>query len=215
LPQVHTVEGEAVPVGTVFCIARNSFAHALELGNPPPTEPLVFLKSAHSVRPLDAGAVAFPDEVFHHEAELVLLIGEACALGADPGWSAVRGLSLGIDLTRRGVQDHLKRQGLPWTTAKSFQGSALVGPFLALGAFPDPDRLRFSLRVEGALRQEGRLDQMSFGVPHLLRWLLGFTPLGPGDLVYTGTPAGVGELRVGQSFALRFDDLDLDLPGCL
>jgi acylpyruvate hydrolase len=212
---VETLEGEVVSAGTVFCIARNHFAHAVELGNPPPSEPLVFLKSRHALRPLRSGAVAFPDETFHHEAELVLLIGRELALGDSPGWSAVRGLSLGIDLTRRGVQDELKARGLPWTTAKSFLGAAPVGPFLELSSFPDPDRISFSFDLEGVRRQEGRCDQMSFGVPELLRWLLSFTPLGPGDLIFTGTPAGVGDIRVGQRFVLRFDDLGLELPGTL
>lgn len=212
---VETLEGEAVAVGTVFCIARNHFAHAIELGNAPPSEPLVFLKSSHALRPLRAGAVAFPDETFHFEAELVLLIGRPLALGDAPGWSAVRGVSLGIDLTRRGVQDELKARGLPWTTAKSFTGSAPVGPFLDLGSFPDPERIAFSFDLEGVRRQQGRADQMTFSVPALLSWLLRFTALGPGDLIFTGTPAGVGDIRVGQRFVLRFDDLGLELPGAL
>ena len=90
-----------------------------------------------------------------------------------------------------------------------------MGPFLALSSFADPDRISFSFDVDGVRRQQGRADQMSFGVPDLLRWLLTFTALGPGDLVFTGTPAGVGDIRVGQRFVLRFDDLSLELPGTL
>lgn len=214
--EIADLDGARIPVGTVFCIGRNVFAHALELGNPVPSEPLVFLKSVGALRPLDAsGQVAFPEETFHHEAEAVVVVGEPVPLGAKAGWEAVRGVALGLDLTRRGVQSALKAKGHPWALAKSFQGSVPLGPVVPLERFPEPDRIRFTLTVEGALRQTGDLGELSFPIPDLLTRLAALQPLVPGDLVFTGTPAGVADLRVGDAFVLSFPDLGLDFPGRL
>ena len=209
-----TLDGQPLAAGTVYCIGRNVFAHALELGNEPPSEPLVFLKSAAALRGLE-GPLGFPDETFHHEAEVVLVLGEDVAHGADPGWSCVRGVALGLDLTRRQVQNALKKKGLPWTTAKSFLGSAIVGPVVPLEQFADPDRIRFSLHVNDALRQQGDLGELSFDVPDLLRRLAALHPLAAGDLVYTGTPAGVGPIQRGDRFSLRFEAPALTFDGVL
>lgn len=209
-----TIDGDAVETGTIYCIGRNVFAHALELGNEPPSEPLVFLKSAASLRGLH-GPVGFPDETFHHEVEVVLVLDEPVDHGADPGWSCVGGLALGLDLTRRGVQKQLKSKGLPWTIAKSFLGSAVVGPVVPLDRFPQPDAVRFTLHVDDQLRQQGDLSELSFDVPDLLRRLAALHPLQRGDLVFTGTPAGVGPIRKGDRFTLAFESPALRFEGVL
>ena len=200
MPHIELLGGPRVPVGTVYCIGRNYAAHAAELGNEVPSEPVVFLKAAAAVRGLHAGPVAFPDESFHHEIEIVLLIGDEVPHGADPGWAAVRAVALGLDLTRRGVQAVCKQKGLPWTTAKSFAGSAVVGPFVPVAELGDPASLRFSLAVGEELRQQGEIGRMLFSVPAVLAYLASLAPLYPGDLVFTGTPEGVGPLRVGDEF---------------
>ncbi len=200
MPHVELLGGPRVPVGTIYCIGRNYAAHAAELGNEVPEEPVVFLKAAGALRGLEGGAVAFPSETFHHETELVVLLGQDVPLGGDPGWSAVAAVAVGLDLTRRQVQAVCKEKRLPWTPSKSFAGSATVGPFVARSELVDPGALGFSLEVEGELRQQGDAARMLFDVPTLLRHLASLAPLYAGDLVFTGTPEGVGPLRVGDRF---------------
>lgn len=214
--EITRLDGSKRTVGTVFCIGRNVFAHALELGNEPPSEPLVFMKSTGALRPLDAsGHIAFPEETFHHEAEAVVVVGQHVPLGATVGWEVVEGVALGLDLTRRGVQKALKAKGLPWTLAKSFMGSAPLSPVVPLDRFEDPNTLRFTLHVGGALRQSGDLSGLTFPIPEILTRLASVQPLVPGDLVFTGTPAGVADFRVGDAFTLAFPDLDLAFDGRL
>lgn len=197
--EVELADGGRVAVGTVYNIGRNYAAHAAELGNAVPEDPVVFLKARTAVRGLSGGPLAF-DESFHHEVELVLLVGAAVPLGASPGWEAVRAVALGLDLTRREVQNRCKEKGLPWVPAKSFAGSAVVGPFLPLSAVGDPERVAFSLAVNGEVRQRGKLEQMIFPVARILAHLASLAPLEPGDLVFTGTPSGVGPIRRGDAF---------------
>jgi len=200
---------------TVYCIGRNYADHAKELANPVPAEPVVFLKAASAVRPLAEGQTAHAGETFHHEAELVIRIGRETALGSTGSWELVDGLALGLDLTRREVQTKLKEKGLPWTLAKSFAGAAPVGPFVAQERFADINKIKFSFGVEGIPRQKGDTSDMLFQIPTLLTFLLKANRLVPGDLVFTGTPAGVGPLRHGESFTLAFDELGLAFTGRL
>jgi 2-keto-4-pentenoate hydratase/2-oxohepta-3-ene-1,7-dioic acid hydratase in catechol pathway len=198
--EVALEDGERVPVGTVYGIGRNYAAHAAELGNAVPEDPVVFLKARTSVRGLAPAPLAFA-ESFHHEVEVVLLIGRAVPLGATPGWEAVRAVALGLDLTRREVQTRCKEQGLPWVPAKSFAGSAVLGPFVPLERIGAPQDIAFSLEVDGEPRQQGALSMMVFAVPRVLAYLSSLAPLEAGDLVFTGTPSGVGPIRAGDRFA--------------
>jgi 2-keto-4-pentenoate hydratase/2-oxohepta-3-ene-1,7-dioic acid hydratase in catechol pathway len=208
-------EAAVVPVANVYCIGRNYAEHASELNNPVPGEPVVFLKTTASLRSLAGGAVAFAGETFHHEAELVLLIGKTIPLGASGDWSAVRALGLGLDLTRREVQAQLKAKGLPWAVAKSFAGSGVLSEFIPRARFADPDRIHFTFAVNGALRQTGDTRDLLFKVPTVLTYLAQHQELGEGDLVFTGTPKGVGPLRVGDRLDLAFPDLEASFSGVL
>lgn len=194
---------DPVAVGTVYCIGRNYAAHAAELGNAVPSEPVVFLKAAASVRGLQPAPLAFPEERPHHEVELVLRLGAPVGLGETAGWEVVDAVTLGLDLTRRPVQARCKEAGHPWTAAKSFAGSAVLGPFLRREALGDPAALRFSLWVQGALKQEGDPGLMLFDVPAILAHLASLNPLRSGDLVFTGTPRGVGPIAVGDAFRMQ------------
>ena len=190
---------------SIYCIGRNYVAHAHELGNDVPDEPLVFLKAAASQRGLEPTPVAFPEESFHHEVELVLRVGRPVPLGEPGSWDHVDAVTLGLDLTRREVQSVCKERGKPWTISKSFAGSAILAPFVPhdeLGAPP----YRFTLHVNDALVQSGDTSLMIFDVPTLLTYLAHLAPLNVGDLVFTGTPAGVGPLRVGDRFVLALED---------
>ena len=164
LPSVEIVGGECSEVRNVWCIGRNYVAHAHELGNAAPTEePVLFLKASSACRPLSAGPVAFETETFHHEIEMVLLVGEHVPLGSlaadcEPT-ACVRAVGLGLDLTRRGKQNELKTAGLPWTLAKSFAGAALLSPFAPCDGSFDLADVAFELSVNGHVKQSGHVEQ--------------------------------------------------------
>lgn len=187
-------------VGTIYGIGRNYAAHARELGNELPEDPVVFLKAQTTIRGL-TGFIAF-DEVYHHEVELVIRIGEVIAFGERAGWNAVDAVTLGLDVTRREVQNRCKEKGLPWVPAKSFAGSAVLAPFLPLDGLGDPEEFRFTLDVRDERRQEGVLTHMLFPIPAILTYLASLAPLAVGDIVFTGTPAGVGPIRRGDPFRM-------------
>ena len=208
-------ENAPVPVASIYCIGRNYAEHASELNNPVPGEPVVFLKTQAALRPLAGGELAFADETFHHEAELVLLVGRDVPLGGRAGWEAVRAVGLGLDLTRREVQTKLKEKGLPWTVAKSFAGSGLLSDFVPAARLPAPDAVTFTFAVNGEVRQRGDTSQQLFKVETVLTYLARQQRLVPGDLVFTGTPKGVGPLRKGDRFRLELTQLGLGWDGVL
>lgn len=183
----------------VFCVGRNYTEHARELGNEPPPAPVIFMKPATSI--LAPGrAIRAPEhgDDLHYEAELVLLLDPV----GQGGWDDVAGIAVGLDLTLRDVQRDLKSRGLPWELAKAFDGSAPLGPFTRLGEIGDREGVEFRCRINGQERQHGRIADMIFAVPRLIAALSRAWTLRTGDLVYTGTPAGVGPLRSGDRVEL-------------
>ncbi len=195
-------------VPTIYGIGRNYPEHVKELGNKAPDgEPVLFLKAPASLRPLGSGTLAFPGETFHHEAELVLRIGQTVPVGTKTeGWTVVDALGLGLDLTRREKQSELKAKGLPWALAKSFAGSAVVSPLIRLTDCNERQTFRFKLIVNDQLRQSGDTSQMIFDVPTIIDFLASFNTLLPGDLIFTGTPSGVGPISSGDKFTLELED---------
>ncbi|MFW7381580.1 MAG: fumarylacetoacetate hydrolase family protein [Oligoflexus sp.] len=198
--------------GNIYAIGRNYRDHALELNNPIPQEPVLFLKAPSSLRQAALGPIAYPEESFHHELELVFLLDPKQAAA---GWESVAAVSLGLDLTRRGVQSQLKQQGLPWTLAKSFQGAAIVGPWKKLAGRWWQEPIDLNLEVNGELRQQGSSADMIFDIPTLLQFLRRGQELEAGDLLFSGTPAGVGPIRQGDSFRMRSERLGIDCRGVL
>lgn len=179
-----TLPGLDAPLATIWCVGRNYAAHAQELGNPVPAEPVVFTKPASAVVG-DGGVVPLPPDSARvdHEVELVVGLGK----GKEPVYA------VGIDFTARDVQERLKKEGLPWTLAKARRGFAAVGPF-APASLPQ----ELTLAVNGETRQEGRTSDMLFDVPRLLAYLDAKFGLAEGDIVFTGTPPGVGPLKKGD-----------------
>ncbi|TNC47978.1 fumarylacetoacetate hydrolase family protein [Rubellimicrobium rubrum] len=176
------------PVARIFCVGRNYEAHAAEMGNQVDREaPFWFTKSAFALIPSD-GILPYPPgtQDLHHEVELVLALGE----GGD-----VWGFGVGLDMTRRDLQAKAKAAGKPWDTAKDFEGSAIVGPLVR--GRPDPQAV-LALTVNGVTRQEAPLSQMVHGIDALLGHVRGLYSPGPGDLIMTGTPAGVGPVVPGD-----------------
>jgi 2-keto-4-pentenoate hydratase/2-oxohepta-3-ene-1,7-dioic acid hydratase in catechol pathway len=178
----------------IVCIGRNYGAHARELGNAIPEEPVVFLKPTSSMIPIN-GPIhlpAFSSDV-HHELELVYKIGHR------NGQAVADQVSLGLDLTARDVQQELKNKGLPWEKAKAFDGSAYVADaFLDLASFPEDHHIEFMLKRNGHVAQSGHSGQMIFGVDTLIAHVERYMTLENGDLLFTGTPAGVGPLEHGD-----------------
>ena len=184
----------------IFCIGRNYAEHAKEMGSALPPEPVVFMKPATSL--VGEGAkLMLPRErgSVHHEMELVLALGrEARDLTPAAASGILAGVALGLDLTLRDEQARLKQAGAPWELAKAFDGSAVVGRFAAAPLKFDPQALDMLCTVNGQVRQTGNTRDMLFPIPAILAFLSSRWRLLPGDLVFTGTPAGVGPLRPGD-----------------
>jgi 2-keto-4-pentenoate hydratase/2-oxohepta-3-ene-1,7-dioic acid hydratase in catechol pathway len=196
----------------IYCIGRNYAEHARELGNEVPSQPVVFLKSFSTLRGLNPVDMAFESEEFDFEAEIVLKVARLAKLGSTPGSDVIDEVALGLDLTRRAAQSELKSKGHPWTTAKSFKGSAVVSPFTA---FPrnSLQNLRFEFNLNGEPKQSGTPDMMLFSFDKVINFLLTFNDLEPGDLIFTGTPKGVGKIRKGDKFSLCLPKLNLSYEG--
>lgn len=179
-----TLSGFDVPLRTIWCVGRNYAAHARELGNDVPEEPVIFLKPASALL-ATGGALVLPEDSnrVDHEVELVVGLG----LGKKPRYA------IGIDFTARDVQERLKKAGLPWTLAKGRRGFAAVGPFV-----PAELPLDLTLAVNGEVRQHGSTKDMLWTVPQLLAYLDEKFGLSDGDIVFTGTPPGVGPLKSGD-----------------
>ena len=196
-----------VAPGRIFCIGKNFRKHIEELGDEAPGEPVVFMKPAACLVP--AGEpIRLPEHgrQLHHEAELVVVIGKAGHhLNPENALSHVAGITLGLDLTLRDVQSRLKKKGLPWELSKSFEGSAPIGALTPLDAATGLESLEFVCRVNGKLRQRGRVSEMIHSIPEILAFLSGVWHLAPGDCIYTGTPAGVGPLVSRDAIALDSD----------
>lgn len=195
-------------LGKIVCVGRNYAEHAKELNNPVPTEPLLFIKPATSATPLDKTLDAPLDRgELHFETELALLIGERlCKATPEQAERAVVGLGLALDLTLRDVQSRLKEKGHPWEIAKGFDGACPLTAFKRLSQVPDWGALGFTLHIDDELRQQGHTRDMLFSVPQLLVEMSRHFTLEPGDVVLTGTPAGVGVLPPGSTLRLSLDD---------
>jgi 2-keto-4-pentenoate hydratase/2-oxohepta-3-ene-1,7-dioic acid hydratase in catechol pathway len=184
---------------SIYCLGRTYAAHAKEMGGSADAdgEPVVFLKpwSALVASPGPIRIPAGAGEI-HHETELVVRVGR----GGVPQAAA-----LGLDLTDRTRQAAARKAGLPWATAKGFRGSAPIGPFVPVSALPPLDRLRFTLTIAGAVRQRGDTSLLLRPVPAYLAALDRWFGLVEGDLVFTGTPEGVGPIASGDVLELAIE----------
>ena len=212
------VRGAApVRAGTVYALGRNYAEHAREMGAP--AEPVVFLMPASSlVRGPGAGPaleIAWPEGSadVHHEVELVLLLGSGgTRLTREQGESAIAAVGLGLDLTARDLQAEAKAKGQPWARSKGFPGAAPVSEFVPRSALTVAwSDIDLSLTVGGALRQSDRTASMLLDPPAIVAQLSRWFLLQPGDLVFTGTPAGVGPLAPGEEAVARSAALGLEL----
>ena len=194
-----------MPIGKVVCVGRNYAAHVRELGNAVPEAPILFLKPATALVPLEpAFAIPSGRGSCHHETEISLLIGRTLTgqVSEAEARAAIAGITLGLDLTLRDVQNQLKQQGHPWEVAKAFDGAAPMGSFSLLPAATDLADLSFTLAVNGGVRQQGHSADMMTGIIALLQFIATIFTLQPGDVVMTGTPEGVAALNAGDELGL-------------
>lgn len=209
--QHQYVDGTRIhfPLGKVVCIGRNYAEHAKELDNPVPTEPLLFIKPGSCVVPLEGG-FAIPTErgSVHYEAEIAVLIGKPLSTkpSREEVLDAISGFAPALDLTLRDKQAELKSKGLPWEIAKSFDGAAVLAPFVSAGSFADLTDIGIRLTINGEVRQDGNSKDMLNPIVPMVQYMAGCFSLQAGDVILTGTPVGVGPLNVG-------DELVLELPG--
>jgi len=195
------VEGSTArfPVRRIFCVGRNYLDHALEMGGNPRTEPPFFFTKPADAVVASGATIPYPPETadFHYEGELVVAIGlGGGSIEVEKAAVHIFGHAAGNDLTRRDLQAAAKAGRRPWDMAKGFDASALVG---AIRPGPlDPDAV-LRLAVNGAMRQTSALSKMIWSVPEIIAALSRFVTLAPGDLIMTGTPAGVGPLLRGDT----------------
>lgn len=198
------------PVRRIFCVGRNYAEHAREMGDDPDRDPPFFFSKPADALLSDGRDLPYPPMTadLHYEAELVVAIGApgrniAVERAAEHVW----GYAAGNDFTRRDLQAVAKKMGRPWDMAKGFDHSAACGtlhPAAQIGAAPQGI---ISLRFDGELRQKAELSEMIWTVPEIIAHLSRFVALAPGDLIFTGTPAGVGPAEAGRSVTVEIDGL--------
>ncbi len=193
--------GREFPIGKILCIGRNYVEHIRELGNETPTAPVIFMKPATAVI-ADGGEIIIPSysRDCHHEAELAVLIGTTGRdIAPELALGHVAGYGVAIDLTLRDVQNDLKKKGLPWEIAKGFDTACPLSSFVPAATVADPQGLQIRLTVNGELRQDGSTALMIHPVAQIISHLSSIFTLEPGDVILTGTPAGVGPLVAGDT----------------
>lgn len=194
-------------VNNLYCVGRNYKLHAEELGNNVPVEPLIFMKPSHAAVSLDKAIIHLPKDAgqVHYEGELVLRI----ARDYVPGMSVeelVDVMALGLDFTLRDVHNDLQKKGLPWTAAKGFKNAAPLTPYIA---FPDKEELEgtdFTVLKNGVEVQRGNVKNMIFSLQRIVDFIAARYGLGKDDVIFTGTPAGVGPTVSGDSFELYWGE---------
>ena len=183
----------------IYCVGRNFEGHAKELGNKVPTSPLIFQKSNSAVNVKET--IEIPkNKTIEHELEIVLMIGkEGVPKNQEEARTFISGFSIGLDLTDRDLQSELKKKGLPWFASKSFKGSAVIDT-----NFRHECPNEFYLNVNQKIRQEGNLKDMIFSFEDIVLHLSKIIDLKKGDIIFTGTPEGVGPLESGDEIEMGF-----------
>jgi fumarylpyruvate hydrolase len=193
--------GKLFPVRRVFCVGRNYAAHAREMGNDPDREPPFFFTKPADALVISGADTAYPTatEKLHHEIELVVAIGQGGAnIDAADALGHVYGYAVGIDLTRRDMQDEAKAMRRPWDMSKGFDASAPIGEIIPASVAGHPAAGRIAITVNGVIKQDGDLADQIWAVPDVIAALSRLVELAPGDLIMTGTPEGVAALVRGD-----------------
>ncbi|AHD11862.1 fumarylacetoacetate hydrolase family protein [Phaeobacter gallaeciensis] len=201
---------ERLPVRRILCVGRNYAAHAREMGKDPDRDPPFFFSKPADAIVMDGETVAYPAETsnLHYEAELVVVIGkEGRRISLENSLDHVWGYAVGNDLTRRDLQLKAREQGRPWDMGKSFDRSAPIGPVHPASAVGHPSSGEIKLTVNGEVKQQADLAELIWSVPEIVSILSNFIDLKPGDVIMTGTPAGVGAMVPGDVCAVSIEGL--------
>ncbi len=200
----------------IVCVGRNYAAHAAELNNPVPSQPLLFITPPSSWAALPEIKIPTAQGACHHELEIAVRIARPLQrVDVAEAGSAIDAVALALDLTLRDLQDQLKQQGYPWERAKAFDGACVMASWVTFEttglSLHDVQQSRFTLRRNGALQQQGEATQMLMPIADLVAHISHVFTLEAGDVVLTGTPAGVGPLQVGDALELHWQVGEQDL----
>ncbi len=210
ITSVPVVGGDPFPVRRIYCVGRNYAAHAREMGHDPDREPpFFFMKPADAVVPTNS-VVAYPSQTnyYHYEVELVVAIGKGGRdIPVDVALESVFGYAVGLDMTRRDLQSAAKKLARPWDMAKGFDESAPCAPITPVSVIGHPAKGAVCLSVNGQERQKGDLSDLIWSVAETISYLSRFVALQPGDLIFTGTPEGVGPVVKGDRLVGHVDGL--------
>lgn len=201
---VPVAGGGAFPVRRIFCVGRNYAAHAREMGHDPSREPPFFFTKPRDALVTGGADAKYPPacKSLHFEMELVVAIGTGGGdIDAASALDHVYGYAAGVDLTRRDMQDEAKSLRRPWDMSKGFDASAPIGSIAPASKIGHPGAGRITLSVNGTVRQDGDLADMIWNVPDIIAYLSRLVTLAPGDLIFTGTPEGVGAVETGDAVA--------------
>lgn len=212
IPSVPIADSDsALAVHRVYCVGKNYADHALEMGGDPSREPPCFFSKPADAVVHGREEIPFPGHTgkLHYEVELVVALGKGGSnVAVDDAADLILGYGVGIDLTRRDLQDDAKKAGRPWDVAKGFDNSAPLSAIHRVARTGILDRAEISLTVNGEIRQQGNIADMTWGVAEIIAELSTYFTLREGDLIFTGTPAGVGPLQVGDRVVATVEGID-------
>jgi 2-keto-4-pentenoate hydratase/2-oxohepta-3-ene-1,7-dioic acid hydratase in catechol pathway len=212
---VHTVtligHTDPIAVGKIVCMGRNYVAHIEELNNARPDKPMFFIKPTTALQPIEQPVRIPPySKKARHELELAALIGKKLHNAKESDvYPAIQGWAVALDVTLQDVQDELKKKGHPWEIAKGFDGSCPVSPFVPAAQVPNPQDILVRMRVNGELRHNDSTKLMIWKIPELIADASRYFTLEPGDVVLTGTPAGVGSLEPGDELVMEIEHVGI------
>ncbi len=195
------IEGKRVPVGKILCLGKNYAAHAREMNSDAPRSPIIFMKPSTAIIG-NGEEIVIPQisKNVHHEVELVVALGkDARNIRQDDAFDFVAGYAIGLDMTMRDKQNEAKEGGNPWTISKGFDTSAPISRIVSKKNISDPQNLTIECRVNGAIRQRGWTGDMIFTIARIIEYASSLFTLERGDLIFTGTPEGVGRVRGGDT----------------
>jgi fumarylpyruvate hydrolase len=204
VPVKGAAAGDAFPVHRIYCVGRNYVEHAIEMGHSGREAPFFFMKPADAILPATEGSVAtmrYPSltKSLHHEVELVIAIGRGGRdIPASQALDHVWGYAVGLDMTRRDLQNDMKKQGRPWCIGKAFDEAAPIGPIVPAAQCAIGPDTEIELKVNGSVRQASTIGKLIWSVPEVIEHLSAAWELQPGDLIFTGTPEGVAAVGPGD-----------------
>lgn len=195
-------------VSRIFCVGRNYAAHAREMGSDPEREPPFYFNKTPAHLVMSGATIPYPlgTQNCHHEMELVIALGRpAFRVSVEQALDSVWGYACGLDMTRRDLQNEAKQMGRPWDFGKDFEHSAVIGPLVPASEIGHPSGGNIRLSVNGSVKQDADLKELIWSVPEVVANLSHYYHLQPGDLIYTGTPEGVGPVQPGDQLSGHID----------